>query len=47
MRTGADLQTGIIVGRDTLDDLDKAIEDWNASDGKTIKAEYAAARDQQ
>lgn len=46
-RTFSDLQTGIIAGRNTLADLDKALQDWNAGEGKQVKAEFAAARDQQ
>lgn len=46
-RTVTDLQTGIIVGRNSFADLDKAVQEWNSGDGATIKAEFAAARDQQ
>lgn len=47
LKTMTDVQNGVITGRQPISALDDALKNWNAGDGATIKAEFAAAREAQ
>lgn len=47
LKTIADVESGVIAGRKKISALDDALREWNAGDGKTIKAEFDQARHKQ